>query len=174
MIGGVAGGLAEYFDLDPVVVRIIWIAATVLTSGTAIAAYVVMWLVMPRDDGAAILLQSGNPAESAGAPESSVPSTAGEPPAAATEGAPATAGPRVESTVGVGPTPPMPVWRHGHDPDRRRHRQQTAGLVLIVLGILFLAGESGLFWWIRFRYLWPLLLIALGIGILVRQRVWRR
>ena len=50
MIAGVAGGLAEYFDLDPVVMRLIWIAATILTGGLAIPVYLVMWWVMPRAD----------------------------------------------------------------------------------------------------------------------------
>jgi phage shock protein C len=50
---GVAGGMAEYFEVDPVIMRIIWVAAAVLTSGLAIPAYIVMWLVMPRDDQSA-------------------------------------------------------------------------------------------------------------------------
>ena len=50
---GVAGGMAEYFDVDPAIMRIIWVAAAVLTGGLAVPAYIVMWLVMPRDDLAA-------------------------------------------------------------------------------------------------------------------------
>ena len=50
---GVAGGMAEYFDVDPVIMRIIWVAAGVLTGGLAIPAYIVMWLIMPRDEPAA-------------------------------------------------------------------------------------------------------------------------
>ena len=46
---GVAGGMAEYFDVDPAIMRIIWVAAAVLTGGLAVPAYIVMWLVMPRD-----------------------------------------------------------------------------------------------------------------------------
>ena len=49
MWAGVAGGLAEYFDLDPVVVRLIWVAAGVLTGGLAIPVYGVMWLVISGD-----------------------------------------------------------------------------------------------------------------------------
>lgn len=46
MVAGVAGGLGEYFDIDPVLVRLIWVAAAVLTGGLAIPAYIVMagWL----------------------------------------------------------------------------------------------------------------------------------
>src|SRR5262245_17932338 len=42
--------MADYFDVDPVIMRIIWVAAGVLTGGLAIPAYIVMWLIMPRDD----------------------------------------------------------------------------------------------------------------------------
>ena len=50
MWAGVAGGLGEYFDVDPVIVRLIWMAATVLTGGLAIPLYIAMWIIMPRDD----------------------------------------------------------------------------------------------------------------------------
>ena len=50
MWAGVAGGLAEYLDLDPALVRLIWVLAAVLTHGLAIPIYIVAWIVMPRDD----------------------------------------------------------------------------------------------------------------------------
>ena len=49
MIGGVAGGLAEYFDIDPVVVRVGFAVSTAF-SGAGLLAYVVMLVVVPRDD----------------------------------------------------------------------------------------------------------------------------
>jgi phage shock protein PspC (stress-responsive transcriptional regulator) len=61
MLTGVAGGLAEYFDLDPVVVRLIWVGAAVVTGGLAIPAYLVMWMVMPRDDGTPTIRPFGGP-----------------------------------------------------------------------------------------------------------------
>lgn len=53
--------------------------------------------------------------------------------------------------------------------ERRAQRQRTAGIILIALGVLFLAQQSGLFWFVQWRYIWPLVLIAVGVGILVRQ-----
>src|SRR5919201_270693 len=50
MWAGVAGGLAEYLDLDPALVRLIWVLAAVLTGGLAIPIYIVAWIIMPRDD----------------------------------------------------------------------------------------------------------------------------
>ncbi|NTW03658.1 MAG: PspC domain-containing protein [Oscillochloris sp.] len=47
MISGVCGGLAEYFNIDPVIVRLIFILVT-LTSGLGLPVYVVLWIVMPK------------------------------------------------------------------------------------------------------------------------------
>ena len=48
VITGVAGGLAEYFDVDPVLVRVAWVVLCFATAGIALAVYIVMALVMPR------------------------------------------------------------------------------------------------------------------------------
>jgi phage shock protein C len=52
MWAGVAGGMGEYFEVDPVIVRLIWMAATVLTGGLAIPLYIALWIIMPREDQA--------------------------------------------------------------------------------------------------------------------------
>ena len=46
---GVAGGLAEYFDVDPVLVRMAWILLTVATVGLAILFYIGLTVSMPND-----------------------------------------------------------------------------------------------------------------------------
>lgn len=51
MIGGVAGGLAEYLNTDPTVIRLAF-ALTILLGGAGIIAYLVMWIVMPENPGA--------------------------------------------------------------------------------------------------------------------------
>ncbi|TXT58451.1 MAG: putative membrane protein YvlC [Promethearchaeota archaeon] len=48
-IAGVCGGIGEYMDIDPTVVRIIWIIATVATGiMPGIIAYILAWIVMPE------------------------------------------------------------------------------------------------------------------------------
>lgn len=48
MIGGVAAGFAEYFDVDPTLVRVLFIlAACVPVSFPIVFAYLVLWAVMP-------------------------------------------------------------------------------------------------------------------------------
>ena len=46
-IAGVCAGLADYFDLDPTIVRVIWALATFIP-GPNIIAYVVLWIVLPE------------------------------------------------------------------------------------------------------------------------------
>ncbi len=53
MIAGVAGGLAEYFDIDPVFVRAIFVASLFL-SGVGILIYLVLWIITPPTPSAAI------------------------------------------------------------------------------------------------------------------------
>jgi len=47
MIAGVCGGLAEYFDIDPTIVRLVFIVFA-LAGGPGILAYIIMWIVMPK------------------------------------------------------------------------------------------------------------------------------
>ncbi len=47
-IAGVCGGLAEYFSLDPVLMRVIWIVLLFATAGTMIAIYLLCWVIIPE------------------------------------------------------------------------------------------------------------------------------
>jgi len=47
-LAGVAAGMAEYLDIDPTVVRILWILAAVLSAGMLILAYIVLAFVIPE------------------------------------------------------------------------------------------------------------------------------
>ena len=47
-IGGVCGGLGEYFDVDPTLVRVIFILIALLSLGLGIIAYILIWMIIPR------------------------------------------------------------------------------------------------------------------------------
>ena len=47
MIAGVCAGIAEYFRVDPTLVRLLLVAFTFL-GGSGILLYVILWLVMPE------------------------------------------------------------------------------------------------------------------------------
>ena len=48
MLAGVAGGLAENWNIDPSLVRIVWALLIVLTGGLAFLVYIVMAIVVPE------------------------------------------------------------------------------------------------------------------------------
>lgn len=47
-ICGVCGGLGEYFDIDPTIIRLIWIVL-VFAFGTGILAYIICALIIPNN-----------------------------------------------------------------------------------------------------------------------------
>jgi phage shock protein C len=48
IIGGVCGGIATYFDLDVSLIRIVW-ALVALVGGTGVLAYLIAWLIIPKN-----------------------------------------------------------------------------------------------------------------------------
>ncbi|MFT3715725.1 MAG: PspC domain-containing protein [Gordonia sp. (in: high G+C Gram-positive bacteria)] len=48
MIGGVCGGLADYFGVDPTWVRIAFVVS-VLLPGPQVLLYLLLWAVIPKD-----------------------------------------------------------------------------------------------------------------------------
>ena len=48
-IAGVAGGLAAYLNLDPTLVRVLWVL-TVIGAGFGVLAYVILWIVLPEGE----------------------------------------------------------------------------------------------------------------------------
>ncbi len=48
VLGGVAGGLAKYFNIDPILVRVLFVIITVL-HGFGILLYVILWIVVPEE-----------------------------------------------------------------------------------------------------------------------------
>ena len=59
MIGGVCGGVAEYFDIDPAIVRIIWVLSVFL-GGTGILLYVAAIIVVPTNPVQKVSAGTGN------------------------------------------------------------------------------------------------------------------
>lgn len=48
MIAGVCAGIADYFNVDPTLVRLAWVVFTALSIGVGILAYLIAWIVVPR------------------------------------------------------------------------------------------------------------------------------
>ncbi len=50
MVAGVAGGLAQYFDLDPTLVRVLYVVGSILSVGfPGLLVYLALWMVIPEE-----------------------------------------------------------------------------------------------------------------------------
>jgi phage shock protein C len=49
MLAGVCGGLAKYFDIDSTLVRLAFAFAAIF-AGTGVLIYLVMWIIVPKED----------------------------------------------------------------------------------------------------------------------------
>lgn len=142
LLGGVCAGLAQHFAVDPLLVRLIFVLLA-LASGAGIVLYLLLWLFVPE---------------------------AGEPPR---DGDPVGAGLRsmekdlrrifgsgggFTAATSQGP-PAHPVHRGG----------LLFGVLLIAAGAALLAGTAGLLTWWSWTVMWPVLVIALGVLVLVRR-----
>jgi phage shock protein C len=154
MLAGVAGGMAEYLDLDPTVVRILWILMGVFSGGLALIAYVILALVIPPTPIWATPAGMPGPAAPGGWTAQGAWAAPGTPPAAPAWGSDWAARSAIEQEA-----------RH-----RARGRGPgigaIVGVVLIVFGAIALA-DAVLPAWSGAVLLGPAVIIALGAALLV-------
>jgi phage shock protein PspC (stress-responsive transcriptional regulator) len=171
MLAGVAGGLAEMWDADPSLVRIVWALLVVLTGGIALVVYIVMAIVVPEGD---------DPYRSPYAPGSAVPQ-----PPPASDAMPGTvpagdvAPPSTPMDPALGWVPPVDQRtaraqaREARRAARRAYRAQRGpgvgpvliGALLVLLGVYFLVREYVPT--IDWDWFWPLVLVGLGVVVLI-------
>lgn len=49
MLAGVCGGIAEYFNLDPTLVRIAYIVLSIISAAfPGLLVYIILWIVIPE------------------------------------------------------------------------------------------------------------------------------
>ena len=48
ILGGVCGGLGEYFGIDSIIIRLLWIGFS-LMYGAGIITYIIAWIIVPRN-----------------------------------------------------------------------------------------------------------------------------
>lgn len=50
LLGGVLGGIAEYYDWDPVMLRIVYVIVSILSAGfPGILVYIALWIIIPDE-----------------------------------------------------------------------------------------------------------------------------
>lgn len=145
VMAGVCGGIAEYLAVDATLVRVVFVITAFITAGLGVLAYIVLLILMPLP---------GRPA----------PFTTPRGPTAATD---ATA--RIESDPAATPatavTPSDPAL-HQAEADRRR---MAVGYLLIALGVAFFLSNAGAFRFVQWQFIWPVVLIAIGVLFLVQR-----
>ena len=47
-IAGICGGIADYFDFDPAIVRIVYLLLTLFSASAGVPIYILLWLIMPK------------------------------------------------------------------------------------------------------------------------------
>ncbi len=173
VIFGVCGGLAERYEIDPSLVRIVF-ALLVLSAGIGLGLYIVMALVVPEEPwGAESSAAMPPPAPLAPSADAAhfVDADAGTPDAAAPGLGSAAMGAAGAAAAGAAPARPMTPreQRRANRAARRGRGDDRAGM--IVGAILIIVGG----WFLVRRYLptitddflGPLVLIGLGLVLVV-------
>lgn len=141
-LAGVASGIAEYLDLDPTVVRILWILSAFF-GGFTILLYIIMAFVMPLE------------------PVGPVAAGTGAGPLATGEADPASAADAAPTAAWV-----APAAAHEHRARGEGRIGLGLGVLLVVFGGIALVGSVVPGWFAGFA-LWPAFLVGLGVALLV-------
>jgi len=139
VIGGVCGGIAQYLEVDPTLVRVFFVISIFLTAGLSILGYIVLLVLMPLP---------GKPTPFVQTPAG--PSASGD------------ASPSSDTTIAPAPaTPP--------DPAAAERRRATFGYFMVALGVVFLLSNLGAFRIVRWDLVWPLVFIGAGVLLLAQR-----
>lgn len=162
MIAGVASGVAQYLAIDPVIVRLAFVA--LCFTGVGVLLYPVLWLVMPLEGAGRF--SSGQPFNDMRQQAARVGDEPRE--VFVAPGSPLRQ-PRFDPMTGapIDPDAEIPINNlgDGGQPDAQMRRNRLLGFILLAVGafilISMLPGVG--------KMMLPLLLIAAGIWVLRRQ-----
>jgi len=143
VFGGVAGGIAEYFDIDPIIVRMLFVVIAFAGGGGALV-YIILWIAIPQRPIVPPVFNMGQ-GEPGGPPP---------PPDASYQAN--------DSSQSFNAEPVQPV---DSKPDRSNRGGLIGGLVLITLGSIFLVERFVPR--IHFHDLWPVILVVVGAVLII-------
>ena len=143
MLGGVAGGLAEYFSIDSTLVRVLFIVIVFLGGG-GIIAYIILWIVVPQ-----------KPYELPKYPFNQTPPEGGS-------------SSNFSSSENKSDSFSMSNGGVAGSLTRTNNKQIWVAIVLMVIGSLLLLDN--IFPRFDFDHYWPVILIAIGIGLLLKAK----
>lgn len=139
VIDGVCGGIAEYFGIDSVIVRLVFIVLVFL-NGIGLLLYIILVIIMPNAE------QAGQP------PKETIQENVQE------------IGERVKETgEGLGHAFSKNIE------EKHSKRAVWFGIILILLGIFFLLENLHLIPRIDKDLLWPAIIIFVGVWLLIKR-----
>lgn len=142
VIAGVAGGLGEYFNIDPTIIRILFVLMAVF-GGSGLIIYIVLWLIMPSKS------DNHNSQDAIRANLEDIKSTTTS---------------FAHSFRKGEITKDKQSLRSGD-----LNSRYWWAIIIIVVGFLFLMRNYGLLSGIELDKLWPLILIVFGLAIILRK-----
>ncbi|MDR3610754.1 MAG: PspC domain-containing protein [Ignavibacteriaceae bacterium] len=156
MLGGVAAGLADYFDVDPTIVRLVFVLS-VFAGGAGLIAYIIMWIIIPQGPFVPFDMNVNVPPQNQSAGAASDTGTG--------EGTRGTAetGSSTASNTATGTDPNSDYFQSMKN--HHEKRGVTFGIILVVLGIFLLADS--MMPGIHFHDIFPVALMVAGIVILL-------
>jgi len=154
MIGGVCSGLAEYFQMDVTIVRILFVITAF--AGVGFIPYIILWIVIPRKGYDFNRFNNPNvdytvPPQQPGGQFNAPPPTGGNP----FGGNPFNDNPFGNSTTGF-----VKV-------KQKSNAGLIIGICMIIFGGIILADNLDVFNYFEVWRLWPLALVAVGGVLLV-------
>ncbi|MFH0735977.1 MAG: PspC domain-containing protein [bacterium] len=148
VIGGVAGGLGEYLNLDPVLIRIVFVLLAIF-NGAGIIVYLIMWVIIPVD-------KDVRPEVNFNKSEKDKPKTEGETFTIVDD---------IETEVGNNQNKNFEIKDQNEEPKTEKSTGRLIfGTVLILMGAAFFAERFVN--WFGFDDFIPILLIIIGLVLL--------
>jgi len=144
VVGGVCGGIGEYFDIDPTLIRLLAIL-TFFFGGSGVIAYIIGWIIIPQ-----------NPSENA---EQHFKS---EQKIVDMEEVPKASESKFKTTEEYQSV-------ENKKNNSAKNRNVFLGLIFIFMGLIFM-GTTLFPWfaWIAWSTYWPVILIIVGLVIMIR------
>jgi phage shock protein C len=168
VFGGVCSGLAEYFDMDVTVMRLLF-AFTFFIMGVGFGTYIILWIVLPKKGY--LYNNYNNPTVDYTVPPQQPGGQFNNP---QQTGNPFGGNPFGDNPFGGNPFGGNPVENTA--PKQKSHAGVIIGLVLIMIGAAILIDEFDLIPDFDFGRLWPIILVIVGGSLIVsgqRKEAWQ-
>ena len=142
VIGGVCGGIAEYFDIDTTLVRLLAVLVFFF-GGSGIIAYIIGWIIIPQNPNGNTEDNSKNKGEIEGKIKKGADK----------------ADKKAEENLSEGRS----------KGNSEKNRNIILGIILIIVGLVFM-GTTFFPWitWIAWGTFWPVVIIVVGLVIMIR------